>query len=212
MLKPDPIHQDTDMRRTLCILWAMSLSPTLQAVTVEEAEALYDQQRWAESVEAHETLVEQQPDNAVLWFRLGVSQFLIKDHADSVVSLGKALAFEDPSVPQSVWLTLARAQAASDDPDGAMATLNRIVQSGVKPYQTVSQATEFKSMMDRPDFVALLEALKPCQSEAHRAFDFWVGQWTVTSPSRPGWSSINTIRLINDGCTLHEHYESGAYT
>ena len=46
-----------------------------------------------------------------------------------------------------------------------------------------------------------------CATAAHRAFDFWVGQWVVYGP---GGNVVghNTIELVLDGCALHESWES----
>lgn len=52
----------------------------------------------------------------------------------------------------------------------------------------------------------------PCQSGQHRAFDFWLGSWQVTSPSRPNWQAQSHITLGNDGCSIHESYRTpGGY-
>ena len=48
----------------------------------------------------------------------------------------------------------------------------------------------------------------PCQTEAHRAFDFWLGEWEVTTPARPEWKAINRITVGNGGCSIHESYET----
>ncbi len=48
------------------------------------------------------------------------------------------------------------------------------------------------------------EAAPNCTTEAHRQFDFWVGEWEVTvSGQRAG---TNDITNILDGCVLHEHW------
>ena len=53
---------------------------------------------------------------------------------------------------------------------------------------------------------------KPCTSASHRAFDFWLGEWEVTSPPRPKWVASSTITLSNDGCSIHESYATpGGY-
>ncbi len=53
----------------------------------------------------------------------------------------------------------------------------------------------------------------PCTSTTHRAFDFWVGEWEVTSPPRPKWQASSIITLSNDGCSIHENYVTpGGYT
>lgn len=48
----------------------------------------------------------------------------------------------------------------------------------------------------------------PCQTEQHRQFDFWIGQWNVTSNGQP--AGTNHIRAIHGGCVLHESWTSSA--
>ena len=45
---------------------------------------------------------------------------------------------------------------------------------------------------------------KPCQTDEHRAFDFWLGKWEVTTPARPDRKVVNRITRGNDGCSVHE--------
>ena len=52
----------------------------------------------------------------------------------------------------------------------------------------------------------------PCSSAEHRAFDFWLGQWQVSSAERPGWQASSSITLSNNGCSLNEAYTTpGGY-
>ena len=48
----------------------------------------------------------------------------------------------------------------------------------------------------------------PCASEAHRAFDFWVGEWNVHGP-KGKLAGTNSIRREYQGCVLHERYDTG---
>lgn len=53
---------------------------------------------------------------------------------------------------------------------------------------------------------------KPCQGPPQRAFDFWLGEWQVTTPSRPDWQALSKITVANDGCSIHEAYSTpGGY-
>ena len=49
---------------------------------------------------------------------------------------------------------------------------------------------------------------KACSSEAHRAFDFWIGEWEVTTPKRKDWKARSKITLGYGGCMIHEDYTS----
>ena len=46
-----------------------------------------------------------------------------------------------------------------------------------------------------------------CSSEAHRQFDFWIGEWKVTTPDgKP--AGHNKIERILNGCVLSESWTS----
>lgn len=46
-----------------------------------------------------------------------------------------------------------------------------------------------------------------CASDAHRAFDFWVGEWTVSTPDgKPAGTS--RVERILDGCVILEAWSS----
>jgi hypothetical protein len=48
----------------------------------------------------------------------------------------------------------------------------------------------------------------PCDAPAHRAFDFWLGQWQVRTPDGK-LAGTNRIEREYDGCVLHERYTTG---
>jgi hypothetical protein len=45
-----------------------------------------------------------------------------------------------------------------------------------------------------------------CSDAPHRQFDFWVGQWDVTTPDGKA-AGTNRIESIAQGCALLEHWE-----
>lgn len=60
---------------------------------------------------------------------------------------------------------------------------------------------------DAPVPAAPQEAPPSCDSEAHRAFDFWLGRWEVRRPDGTV-AGRNTITRILDGCVIHERYRT----
>lgn len=46
-----------------------------------------------------------------------------------------------------------------------------------------------------------------CQTESHRQFDFWIGEWTVTNPNGKV-AGQNTIKAVENGCVLQENWRS----
>jgi len=51
-------------------------------------------------------------------------------------------------------------------------------------------------------------AAASCEAPAHRAFDFWLGEWEVRTPDGK-LAGNNRIAREYDGCVLHEHYTTG---
>ena len=52
----------------------------------------------------------------------------------------------------------------------------------------------------------------PCDAPEHRQFDFWIGEWTVTTPAGK-LAGTNRITKIEGGCALLEEWKgSGAVT
>lgn len=43
-----------------------------------------------------------------------------------------------------------------------------------------------------------------CDTPDHRRFDFWVGDWDVTTQGQP--AGTNLVTLEEDGCLVHEHW------
>jgi hypothetical protein len=47
----------------------------------------------------------------------------------------------------------------------------------------------------------------PCQSADQRAFDFWLGEWRVTTPDGKH-AGDNTLTSIQGGCVMQENWRS----
>ena len=45
----------------------------------------------------------------------------------------------------------------------------------------------------------------PCSSAAHRQFDFWIGEWEVTTPQGAP-AGTNRVERLLEGCALQEHW------
>jgi hypothetical protein len=46
-----------------------------------------------------------------------------------------------------------------------------------------------------------------CASPAHRQFDFWLGDWDVSTPQGTS-AGTNRVEPILDGCAVQEHWEA----
>ena len=72
--------------------------------------------------------------------------------------------------------------------------------SVAKPRLSAAGALMFAAL-------ALPALAGPCDSEAHRAFDFWLGEWQVRTPEGK-LAGVNRIERGYEGCVLHERYAS----
>lgn len=54
-------------------------------------------------------------------------------------------------------------------------------------------------------FTAFPAMAAPCNTSAHRAFDFWLGEWQVHTPDGK-LAGVNRIEREYGGCVLHERY------
>ncbi len=52
----------------------------------------------------------------------------------------------------------------------------------------------------------VIQAQSPCQSENHRAFDFWIGTWEVTLANTNQIAGYNHISLEMDSCVIKESW------
>lgn len=57
----------------------------------------------------------------------------------------------------------------------------------------------------KPDASVASQPVAACSSEAHRQFDFWIGDWDVNSNDQP--AGTNSIHPINGGCALQENWQ-----
>jgi hypothetical protein len=49
----------------------------------------------------------------------------------------------------------------------------------------------------------------PCSAPEHRQFDFWIGDWRVTTPDGKH-AGDNRIERVLDGCALHENWQGAS--
>lgn len=185
---------------------------TIQAQASQMAELgnqQYLAEQWQAAAESYETLVNRQPDNWMYWQRLSLSYVNLKQYAAALEALQKL----EPLLPDDLQrtrfhLAKARALAALNQFEAMLAELDRIAEVGGTPYLRVINTPEFLPYIKTAEFLSTAAKLRPCQSLDHRAFDFWLGDWTVTSPSRQGWQARSSITLGNEGCSIQEAYST----
>ena len=199
------------MRKNLMFFCLATLLATgaIHAQDQAAADTLFKAQDWEGAVAAYRTLTETTADDGQAWFRLGQAQFQLKRYDDALASYAKAIA---NGVPQASYQT-AVAHAAKGDGSQALVWLGKLADAGANVYGAVKNNPVFQPLAENSDFKDVLARLKPCNSDAYRQFDFWLGTWDVASAGSPAGSggAINRITRAQDGCALLENYTNGAY-
>ena len=60
-------------------------------------------------------------------------------------------------------------------------------------------------MAQAPDESEIPAAAGRCEAPEHRQFDFWLGEWNVSSNGQP--AGTNSIRATLGGCVLQENWQ-----
>ena len=202
--------------KTYGLIWVVCIlgQNVAKASDIEaQADQAFRAGNWQAAIDSYELLLAKDNEKGDFWHRLGVSYLNLQQYSDADNALVNAASLVPEGGQRNrVYFNLARVSAATGDKDEALIQLNLIAEAGGTPYLAVLNASEFTPFETDPSFQEVLQRLRPCQSKDHRAFDFWLGQWQVTSPSRPGWQAMSNITLGNDGCSIHEDYRTpGGY-
>jgi hypothetical protein len=106
------------------------------------------------------------------------------------------LRFSDAGMPRGLTRAGVGLRRATNqtwtDIGGSDATLENLVQG------TITTTGTYGAGRMRP--------LQACSAPEDRAFDFWVGSWTVTAGAAQQTVATSDITLESGGCAVFEHY------
>ena len=117
--------------------------------------------------------------------------------------------------PLGVAYRLSRIYARTGRKDEALDQMDILANGGFGLLGSVENQPDYDSINSEPRFISAVEAVRaarfPCEAdERHHAFDFWIGEWTVTVGG--AFAGTNSIQPILGHCTLLEQWESAAGT
>jgi hypothetical protein len=139
------------------------------------------------------------------------SLFNAKDFAGAAAVYDE-MAAAGPLTPRAFYRAAA-AHARLGHPDPALTYLDKSVTAGFRNLQILSGDASFASIRDDARYHAIEQRLKdaftPCvkNPEAHK-FDFWVGEWTVTTPAGQPAGSSSVQKILGD-CVVFENWTDG---
>jgi len=159
-------------------------------------------------------LLELSPNDGAAHYQIGI---LLMDNdgniEDAVQHFERARNLEFQ--PLGVAYRLSRIYARTGRADDALEQMEIMAEGGFVFLALVEGQADYDSIKTSPRFSAALASIRaarfPCTGDdRHRAFDFWIGEWTVTQNGQFAGSS--SVQPMLGHCTIFEQWESAAGT
>lgn len=120
-------------------------------------EELFLAQDWAGAAAAYQAYLEDHPDNAFAWHRLGASQVNLRQLPEAITSLRKAVAAGGGTAVD--YYNLACAYALSGKADEALAHVEKAIGAGLRNRRQYEADEDLASLREHARFRALMQAL-----------------------------------------------------
>jgi hypothetical protein len=117
--------------------------------------------------------------------------------------------------PLGAAYRLSRLYAREGRSDDALEQMEVMAEGGFGFLNLIEGQADYDSIKNSPRFSAALDAIRsakyPCKGDdRHRAFDFWIGEWTVTQNGQ--FAGNSKIEAILGHCTIFEQWEGASGT
>jgi tetratricopeptide (TPR) repeat protein len=159
-------------------------------------------------------ITELAPDDGAAYYQLGT---LLMDNdgdvfdAISYFERAGELEFQ----PLGVAYRLSRLYSRTGREEDALQQLEVMASGGFGQPNLIKGQADYDSISDSARFIASLESIRaarfPCASDSrHHAFDFWIGEWTVTQNGQ--FVGDSSVQPILGHCTIFEQWEGASGT
>jgi tetratricopeptide (TPR) repeat protein len=204
------------IRTTWLALFMLSLSVAnllaqgQPSAAAQEADALFQAQKWADAARAYEAITKTESTNGRAWFRLGMSLHSLGRYGQAVEAYQNGLKI-NPN-PQAMY-NLACSYARMNDKERAFEWLNKALNAGFGQIRLLKSDTDLVSLHGDTRFTEVLgladRLTHPClYSPEYKQFDFWVGEWDVQNNGQK--AGTNSVQRIVDGCIILENWTSAS--
>jgi tetratricopeptide (TPR) repeat protein len=175
------------------------------------ADRAYSAGDWKTAEAAYQALAAKDPSNARYLYRLGAAQKGLGKLDQAAESFTKS---ESTGVPKYLVLyALAETQARKGNSSAAFSLLEEAFAAGYVNADQMSTDPDFASLRSDTHFTKLVDqarrAQTPCKfAPEHRQFDFWIGEWSVTTAKGNLPAGDSRIELALGDCVIVENWTS----
>jgi hypothetical protein len=193
------------------LIYIVLMLPALASAS-DEADALFQAEKWAEAAAAYEIIVLEEPDNTGAWTRLAVSARKAERYETALEAL--KTAEEQGFGAIQIGVERVRIDVLKGDNDAAMEGLSALVAGGFSAVAFIKNDPILSRMAGNEAYEALTAELEktayPCENDPVFAeFDFWIGEWDVHAAGGQVAGS-NVIKREQRGCYLSENWTSAS--
>ncbi|HJQ69017.1 MAG TPA: tetratricopeptide repeat protein [Blastocatellia bacterium] len=176
------------------------------SAAAQEANKLWQAQKWEESAKAYEALTKAEPNNGQAWFRLGSSLMSLNRYDAAIAPLEKAAELLRGPL---AYYVVGTAYARLNNKDKAFEFLNRANGAGFSQRNRLNNDPLLAGLRDDARFKTILEGVdrnaRPCKySDEAKQLDFWVGEWDVQINGQS--VGANVIERLEEGCLIMENW------
>lgn len=196
-----------DPRALMIFLTVLALSTPLSAQSIDQANELFADKRWDDSAEIFRAITQSDPENGAGWYGLARASHEGGHLEQARGAYRRAVALREN--PARARFHFARLHASQGNKQESIRLLREAQEGGMTAFRVVLQTPEFATLKDDSEFQAIIEKMKPCVTAEYRFFDFWIGEWEVTTPQgQPAGAS--RISKTQGGCVLLEEWTSSS--
>lgn len=175
------------------------------------ADTAYAHQDWAAAARGYEAVVRADPADARAWYRLGVASGSLGRWSRAIEAYRRADA-SGRIPPSFARYNLACAYARAGMADSSLAALRSLVGTGYRQAAQLEADDDLASLRADARFAQVLAQARhnaePCADRPEsRQFDFWIGDWDVTSNLNAGAPAGKShVELIIGKCVIFENW------
>jgi tetratricopeptide (TPR) repeat protein len=204
------------IRVLACLFLAVALSTSAQQdskvdVLSKEANGAYEAKNWQRAAKLYEELSKEMttPPPRV-WLRLGAAMRSLGRYEEALAAFEKA---GQSGAGLFGEYGKAAVYVALNQPEKAFASLDKAVQQGYADPDALTSDPDLSVLRNDPRFARIIEQAKknqhPCAyTPENRQFDFWLGEWNVSTTQGAVPSGNSKIELILEDCVVQENWKS----